>query len=154
MAEHDDEDENGFEWSKFLLIKHDNNLLKIWLVLDTSCCLISSYAYAFLAHFGNTTPASGPTKFPECFEIIFTISIILRFITSYVPEGNIIPVTSHYLIFQNYKNTDLMRDLITWFPIVFLLDTTKGKFFRLFFLVKVLRITKALAKFDVMYIMN
>jgi len=45
-------------------------------------------------------------------------------------------------------------DLVTWIPIVFIVDCSKSQFFRLFYLVKVLRISKAIEKFDVMFIMN
>ena len=45
-------------------------------------------------------------------------------------------------------------DLFTWIPIVFFVDCTKEKFFRLFYLLKALRIIKAIKKFDIVGVLG
>ena len=43
----------------------------------------------------------------------------------------------------------MLEDLIAWFPIVFFLDNSHEKFFRLFFLLKIVRIARLLRAFDI-----
>ena len=58
------------------------------------------------------------------------------------------------MIFKNYKDTDLKRDLIAWVPIVLFVNCSKQEFYRLFYVIKVIRITKAIEKFNVGYLMS
>ena len=70
--------------------------------------------------------------------------------TTYVPEGELFTVKDHILIFKRYYNKNFMiEDLIAWFPIVFFLDNSHLKFFRIFFLLKVVRIGRMLRAFDI-----
>ena len=88
------------------------------------------------------------------FEGIFSLSIILKLMTTFVPEGEIIPITNHSLIFKNYKENGFWRDLIAWIPVVFILDNSKHLFFRVFYFIKVIRIEKVINKFDSYNIMK
>ena len=47
----------------------------------------------------------------------------------------------------------MQDDIIAWLPFVFFLDCSKAKFFRLFYMIKVIRVSKALDKFDITAIM-
>ena len=124
-------------------------------MLDITCCLISSYAYAWIAYFGNDSEFDGPFKITLAFEIIFTISIMLKFVTTFVEEGETMPETNHGLIYQNYKeNGGMNSDIVAWLPIVFFLDCSKARFFRILYLLKTIRIFKALDKFDIPVIMG
>lgn len=70
-------------------------------------------------------------------------------------EGETLPETSHTLIASNYKeNGTLITDIITWLPFVFFVNCSKDQFFRCLYLIKVIRISKALDKFDIVTIMN
>jgi len=63
--------------------------------------------------------------------------------TSYVPEGNINAIKDHSKIFRNYySNGSLKLDVITEIPIVFVLDNSYAKFYRLLFLIKVCRLKR------------
>ena len=65
--------------------------------------------------------------------------------TTFIEEGGKLPKTDHTHIYENYKNKGGMKsDLITVLPIIFFVDCSKGKFYRLFYLIKVFRINKAL----------
>ena len=87
---------------------------------------MSSYAYCWIAYFGDESNWGGPFKITLLFESIFTISIGLKFITTYVEEGDTRPVTNHSLIYKNYKEKGGMyNDLIAWIPLVFVLDNSK-----------------------------
>jgi len=65
------------------------------MILDVALCLLSGYVYSWLACFGTDSETNGPFMITVVFEIIFTISLILKFVTSYVPDGETIPVTNH-----------------------------------------------------------
>ena len=73
--------------------------------------------------------------------------------TTYVSEGETIPVTSHLDIIANYRdNGTFKNDLLALIPLVFFVDCSKQKFFRILYLVKIIRIAKAIAKIDIVQI--
>ena len=71
-----------------MLISYDNTILKYFNVADTTCCLISSYAYILIAYFGVNSDHNDSFHVTVAFELLFTISIMLKFITTYVEEGD------------------------------------------------------------------
>ena len=81
------DDEKDFDISKIFIIHHENQTLAIFNVVDITCCLISSYVYAWIAFFGNDSPTNAPFFMTIIFEIIFSLSIILKFMTTFVEEG-------------------------------------------------------------------
>ena len=84
------------------------------------------------------------------FEIIFTLSITFKFLTTFIEEGENNPETSHLLIAENYKdNGGLFNDILTWLPIVFLVDCSRTKFFRCFYLIKSIRFKKAIDSINI-----
>ena len=117
--------------------------------------MISSYAYAWIAYFGNDSDWNGPFKLTVFFESIFTLSILLKFITTFIEEGETVPESNHTLIYQNYRdNGGMYSDLVAWIPIVFIFDCSKAYFYRLIYLIKIIRIYKALDWIDVVIIMG
>ena len=69
----------------------------------------------------------------------------VKLMTTFIEEGETQPETSHELIFQNYKeNGGFNSDVFAWLPIVFFVDCSKARFFRVFYLFKTIRIGKAL----------
>ena len=61
------------------------------------------------------------------FEIIFTISFFLKFITTYIEEGDTLPITDHRSIYINYREKGGMwNDIIALTPLVFIFDCSKG----------------------------
>ena len=68
-------------------------------MLDTVCCLVSSYIYAFLACFGHEEGRSTTEYWIEgAFELIFVISIVKNFVTDFIPQGGIVPEKNIMLI--------------------------------------------------------
>jgi len=116
-----------FDIAKIFIIHHENQVLGFFSVLDISCCLVSSYVYAWIAYFGNDSATNMPFILTLIFEIIFTISIMLKFVTTFIEEGETMPETNHGLIYQNYKDNLGMRDdIIAWLPLVFFVDCSKA----------------------------
>ena len=75
--------------------------------------------------------------------------------TAYVPEGEQTPETNHILIAKRYIAGDFWFDFIPWLPVfAFVEDNTRASFWRLFFAVKVMRISKGIQVLDVMALME
>ena len=93
--------DSSCDLSKIFIINHDNCLINFWNSLDIICCLVSSYIYAWLSFFGTDTEQEYnlPLFMTIGFESIFTFSIIFKLLTTFVPEGEIVPITNHELIF-------------------------------------------------------
>jgi len=58
--------------------------------------------YAWIACFGDESPGDRFWFITLGFEIIFTLSIIFRLMTTFVPEGEIVPIRDHSEIFKRY----------------------------------------------------
>jgi len=56
-------------------------------MIDILSCMVSSYSYIWIAYFGDESPWNGPFKLTIIFEIIFSISILLKFITTFIEPG-------------------------------------------------------------------
>ena len=82
-----------------MLIPFDSPFIMAWDALDTSICLLSAYVYSWLTCFGTDSETGGPYALTVLFETIFTISMILKLLTSYLPDGEVVPITDHRLIF-------------------------------------------------------
>ena len=125
-------------------MRPDSYFAVIWAAVHCTCAIGSSYLYAWFAAFGNQQRENyfWPTfdyDITLLLEIFFTISIILKFITGYVPEGHNHMIGDHGKIAMRYIYSNFPIDFITWIPFWLFLDNSKGKFWRLFYLVKVLR---------------
>ena len=109
-----------------IIFNHDSRFIHALTIVDVAISIISSYLYSWFACFGTDSETNKPLILTWLFEIIFTISMCSRFITSYIPEGETVPVTNLKEIFYHYKETELFRDAITWLPFVFFLDNSKA----------------------------
>jgi len=85
--EGDDCEEPEFDIGKVFIIHHENQALGVFSFLDITCCLISSYVYAWISYFGSDSAANTPFMMTIIFEIIFTLSIMLKFVTTFIEEG-------------------------------------------------------------------
>ena len=82
------------------------------------------------------------------FEFFFLLSIVLKFTTSYVIQGETVVIKSHSKIAKRYLQDDFILDLIPLFPIqlIFLSVIRNGK---LFYLLKCIRVIKVAKIFDI-----
>ena len=74
--------------------------------------------------------------------------------TSYIPEGELVPDVNHANIARRYIAGDFWFDFIPWIPIFAVVDNSREYFWRLFFVFKVIRISKGLGMLDVMGLME
>ena len=59
------------------------------------------------------------------YELIFTLTIIKNFMTSFVRDGETIVIRDLMEIATRYKKSSLSFDLIVWCPMVFFLNNSK-----------------------------
>jgi len=102
--------------AKYLIINSRGYLSAVWGGIDLICCLTSSYFYAWIGCFGNKED-SWFRLVDIIFETIFTISILVRFTTDFIPEGNTTPVKDHFKIAKRYWAKGFLYDFIPWIPI-------------------------------------
>ena len=152
--QHKDKKNQDVDIYEYLIIPHDGYFIIFWRIIDVTCCILSSYLYAWTACFGDNHEDNLFFNLTVMFEGIFTITILIKFTTSYAVEGETKPVKSHSKIAHRYIHDQFFFDLIPWVPIVFLTDNSIDKFWRLFYLLKMTRIYYGLDMIDVGYIMN
>ena len=121
-------------------------------------CVISSYIYAYFACFGvhfldmEADPIAN--RLILTFESIFAISMCFKFFTTYVADGTTTVVKDRGKIASRYFRTQFPYDFFVWCPFFFFSDCSKDSFYRLFFLIKVVRIKWGLKLIDVGPIMS
>ena len=87
---------------KMIVIDHQSLFTFIWKCIDIFCCLMSGYFYAWIGCFGIKDDQKWLKDVNLALEVIFTISILLRFITDYIPLGETTPVKNISLISEKY----------------------------------------------------
>ena len=115
----------------------------VWNGFDRLACLLSSYFYLYMASF----LLAGPSKYDFFFnvdiffEAIFSVSILLCFITE-LKIGNQKKVARDILIIgKTYIQGNFVYDLIAIIPFS-LLISINGGYERLFYLLKLIRFKK------------
>ena len=86
----EDSDSNNwlsFSIDKLIIISEESSFTICWKLFDLINCIISSYAYAWLGAFGDKASGVVMTDVSIIFESCFAVSMFLRFITDYRPEG-------------------------------------------------------------------
>jgi len=124
----------------------------MWKLFHIICCVLSSYLYAYIAG-GGDDGIEKTTDYPfvmtSFFETVFTISILLNFVTAYTPEGSSHLITSHGKICRRYLEQGFLLDFFTWVPFVFFFNNSRNYYYRMFYLIKIIRIMEGLKIFDV-----
>jgi len=132
-----------------------------WNVVDMLCCIVSCYVYGWMALFGIYEADGKENRFAivgdVIFFIIFTITIIVNFITDYTPQGETQPVRNLEKIAKRYLRGNFMYDFVAWFPFHWLLDMSykTGNHRRnTIFLIKIIRLRKVSSIFNVSFFME
>ena len=106
---------NTFDIYKFLIIPHDSKFLNLWVTVESILCLLTSFTYAWIAHFGIEKESE---LFIYVIEFIFTLQILSKFMTSFIPEGELFPETNHAVIAKRY----IGGDFIPWIPLFIFME--------------------------------
>lgn len=139
----DDDTETSCQES--IIIHQEGNFYRIWELIVILSCIISSYAYMYLAAFGEPTPNSFLYILDYIFLGIFGIDIIIQFLLDYKPEDSYVRVRELILIAKKYLHTQFLFDFIPMIPFHLFTDHPQRK---LFFMIKVIRIQKGRSLFS------
>ena len=120
-------------------------------ILFVIASVASSYLYAAIAAFGNDKEGISD-QLTLVFELIFAGEFVTNLITSFIPDGQTVPVTSHKEIFLRYRyKGTFYQDVIALLPFTFVFWSNNyfDEYYRLFYLLKVVRINKGDEIFNV-----
>lgn len=113
-------------------------------------CVGSSFYYGFVAAFGE----EDSLYIILAMEAVFFINMIVKMLTTFVPEGESAEEKDLGVIAKEYIGDKFKLDLLCVIPFFLIFDNGADKYFRLFFLIKCLRIRRGNALADVGAIMN
>ena len=88
-------------------------------------------------------------------EITFLISMIVKFLTDYIPEGENKPTKDFVLIAKNYLNNGFIWDFIPLLPLNFILNTIDDRNYelvRIALFIKLIRIINGLKLFNIRFL--
>ena len=88
------------------------------------------------------------------FESIFGINILVNFLTDFVPDGEVFPERDLTKIAERYLQTEFVNDFVPTFPFTFFFDNSQEKYWRLFYLIKIIRLIKGIEIYDVQLMMD
>ena len=155
--EHNDAHENGsdcedhqFDFVECLILSEHSYFQVVWRIILLSSSIASPYYYAWVAYEGyENTPTA-----IWLFELVFAMDILREFLTEFVPDGETIPVRNLRRIAARYIERDFYFDMIPTFPITFFFDNRKAEIWRLFYLIKVIRVATAFEIYNTRAMVN
>lgn len=141
-------------FAQLIVISEDSFFCYLWGIIYLLACFTSPYFYAWVALFGHEKGEKGYLWVSICFESLFAMNILVNMLTDYVPDGEIIPERDIAKIAERYLKEEFMIDFIPTFPFTFFFDNSKQKYWRLFYLIRIIRILKGIEIYDVQMIMD
>lgn len=117
-------------------------------------CITTPYYYAWIALNGYEKEEKSYMITTIIFEFMFASHILFNFLTEYVPDGEIVPIRELEVIGNRYLSSEFLVDFIPTFPITFFLNNSNKTYWRLFFLIKIMRLHKGIKVYDVEKMMD
>lgn len=139
---------------RFVIISQDSSFKKMWTIIYLFSCFTTPYVYAWFALNGHQNGKTPETLASYVFESIFALNIFFNFVTDYTADGEIIAEKDISKIADRYIHKDFLQDFIPTFPLTFFFDNTPDHFWRLFYLIKTIRLIKGIEIYDVQVMMN
>lgn len=142
-----DGDEEVLKFS--IVVSNECTFVKVWAAIYLFSCFTSPYFYAWVALNGFEREERFYTSITIFFESVFAINIMLSFLTDFVPDGELVPERDLGKIADRYWHDGFMQEFIPTFPLTFLVDNSEHKFWRLIYLIKIIRLIKGIEIYDV-----
>lgn len=140
--EEEGKEENKFGAQSFILLE-DSRVLKASVFLELITCFVSSFVYAWFSAYCDETLVETAHGFEIFFEFIFFISMVRKAFTLTPDETGKYRKKPLLETIADYLKGDFIKDLIPFLPITFVFLGV-NKYFRYFYLLKVLRIINCL----------
>ena len=109
--------------------------------------MASGYIYMWFARFGDDIENQTMLTFQSVIEGYFCFSMITNFVTDFIPDKSHQPDKSILNIARRYIAGDFLIDLIPLLPFTLFVEINEDT--RILFLLKVLRMVKAMNVLDV-----
>jgi hypothetical protein len=122
------------------IISRSSTFFQLWNLLNTVTCIVSSFQYAFMTAFGSPAEHSAAAVFDTLFEAVFISDAILQFFVEYYDPDTRKPVRDPFKIAKYYFKGRFPFDCLTIIPFTTLFHQVELA--RLFYIVKVLRLSK------------
>lgn len=156
MSDSSDDDEEAMMETRtrkktcvsYFIIHRNGRLNSMLRVVHIIASMVSSYFYVWLAAFG-TDPDKFQYKVAVFFEVLFGVLMISNFFTDFTRDGENIPVDDVGEIALNYLHNKFAIDMIPLLPISFFLDNSQYKFYRIFFVLKIVRVKTGFDAFNI-----
>lgn len=136
-------------------INHEGNFFFYWNGLTVVCCIFSTFIYAYIAAFKDDFDGQSHNVKWWFWEIIFLIDFILHFFIDFYkpnPTGGKIIERDNIEIAHNYFKTLFWQDLIPLIPFQFIQMEKKLQY--ILYMIKVIRLYKAVVLLNVRYAVN
>ena len=113
--------------SVWLIISRTNRVYQFWIGFEILCCLTSSYYYAYMSTFNDTSNDGNVTATVLVFETIFGLHILLKFFTEFKTDDSVLPVRDFGLIADNYLKNEFFIHLIPLIPLTQMIEFANGE---------------------------
>ena len=133
--------------ARMMVISHTSTFSGFLRIFDIICCLVSSYVYCWFIAFTVSHAETEFTEFQILMETVFFFIMVSKFLTDFIPDGEVEPTKDLTIIAKNYLKNGFLIDLIPIIPASFLVSSKVNK--RLAFIIKLVRIISGLKLFDV-----
>jgi hypothetical protein len=140
--------------TQWLIIDMDNKIYALWCFFDLLMCLLSSYYYCFLSTFvevDHTKLVQGPVWF---FEIVFLISLLLKFNLEYKEIDSPVPVRNYGKIAKRYLKDEFFIEALPLVPFpIFIRMQGLEQYLYFIKVIRILKCTRVLdkEKFMILY---
>ena len=132
-------------WDKMIVISSESWFSYVCHIINIFLCLLSSWVYMHFAVFGNEESITILSIDLEIwFETIFSILMLKEFITDFKTTGDLHVEKRIKFISQRYmkSSSGFVVDIIPLFPFTFIFPYTSNRNYKLFYLLKQIRIKK------------
>lgn len=132
-----------------LIFMENSWISNIWKSIDIISCIISSYIYAYMAAFGESSLSESAYILYILFEAVFVISIIKNFTTEYKSDGMSKPIRDIKKIAIRYLNTGFIIDLLMVIPFAYIFGGEAVRNAKLCYFIKCYRLVRGFKIFNV-----
>ena len=138
-----------FSFTDMIVFKENSAFSGFWYGVDITCCIISSYLYAYLGAFGSDSITKERDIVVLVFEVVFVCSMLKNFLTEYKSETiSSKPVRDLKKIGIRYLNNGFIMDFLMIIPFAPVLSSL-SKYVKIAYFIKVYRLVKGINIFNV-----
>lgn len=125
-----------------LVLDHESIYSKIWVFCMFFFSIVTSFLYAILAAYRDPV-----NPYLQSLELVYIIDMATKFLTTYIDNKSKCKIVDSDLITQHYRENGFYRDLLALIPLQ--LIPIENEINNLFYLIKIVRIFKAIENLNI-----